>query len=306
MSKEHEGGFSGPRYYYRNSYSNYIVRWRPRTIPTFFYPLPLEFVATTSDDKAKIYGWFNDKSIKGLNVEGYLDVEHKVDKPKTIKRALFLGDSFLDIPHTDVPIETLPDFLRKALPAYWEVINIACGGWGTDQELLALVNDGIKYKPDYTILFFTPGNDLSNNLSHCALGKRKPKPYFEFSFGRLNLVSLQGGPQKISLVNRLRAKLYRYLMRFQIAKRVHLLQLRMQSLYFKGDDDFSLSHINAFIEPMSTRMQYGWKLTFAIIDEMHRICKKAGSKFAVFYNPHCVYYEGSGWLAGGGLLKRAP
>ncbi|MGO8823218.1 MAG: SGNH/GDSL hydrolase family protein [Desulfomonilaceae bacterium] len=43
-----------------------------------------------------------------------------------------------------------------------EVINIAYGGWGTDQELEALTNEGLLYKPNLIIVEWC-SNDLNDN-----------------------------------------------------------------------------------------------------------------------------------------------
>jgi lysophospholipase L1-like esterase len=43
-----------------------------------------------------------------------------------------------------------------------EVINIAYGGWGTDQELEALINEGLRFKPNLIIVQFCK-NDITDN-----------------------------------------------------------------------------------------------------------------------------------------------
>ena len=66
------------------------------------------------------------------------------------------------VPSDKVYTRVLEDMLRQ--DGYnVEVINIGYGGWGTDQELEALRNEGVRYKPNLVIIQFC-SNDLTDNL----------------------------------------------------------------------------------------------------------------------------------------------
>lgn len=76
-------------------------------------------------------------------------------------RILILGDSFTfgDEVSDD---ETYSYYLQEMLP-HTEVINKGVHGYGHDQMLILLKEEGVKYKPDIVILGFLPA-DMSRNL----------------------------------------------------------------------------------------------------------------------------------------------
>ncbi len=43
------------------------------------------------------------------------------------------------------------------------MLNLGVGGYGTAQQLLALQEEGLRYRPDLVVLAFYLGNDVSNN-----------------------------------------------------------------------------------------------------------------------------------------------
>jgi len=108
------------------------------------------------------------------NSHGWRDAEHQYQNSKGAFRILLLGDSntFGDI----VSVEnTYPRILEKLLRSRGlnvEVISIAYAGWGTDQELEALINEGVKYKPNLIIVQFCT-NDLTDN-DYYRLAQKDP------------------------------------------------------------------------------------------------------------------------------------
>ena len=78
--------------------------------------------------------------------------EHEYEKRPGTLRILTFGDSFTfgDEVSDD---ETWTYFLEKLLPGS-EVINFGVHGYGHDQMLLYLREEGIKYRPDIVILGF--------------------------------------------------------------------------------------------------------------------------------------------------------
>ncbi len=100
-------------------------------------------------------------------------------------RILAIGDSFMfgdEVANT----ESLPAQLELLLPGS-EVINLGVPGYGHDQMLIALQEEGLRYQPDVLLIGFVTG-DMDRNL----LGFRDyAKPRFELVDGSL---SLQGSP----------------------------------------------------------------------------------------------------------------
>ncbi|MFA5356360.1 MAG: SGNH/GDSL hydrolase family protein [Candidatus Omnitrophota bacterium] len=97
------------------------------------------------------------------NSIGFRDREHAIKKNNDIKRIMFLGDSYT----AGVPVDFVSDeeiFTRRfaeKVDAHdkFDVMNVSCPAWSTDQELLFLQNEGMNYRPDYIFLMIAP-NDI--------------------------------------------------------------------------------------------------------------------------------------------------
>jgi hypothetical protein len=111
-----------------------------------------------------------------INSKGLRDREYDFAKPTGVKRALVLGDSFTwgyGVSNDEIYTEVLEARPANASPS-WQVLNTAVSGWGTDQELLFLVDEGFKYSPDIVVLAFYLINDPINNSASPQYGLHKP------------------------------------------------------------------------------------------------------------------------------------
>ena len=98
---------------------------------------------------------------------------------RTRPRLLLLGDS-------QVEAVSLHDFNRAPGPSLqrylgrqghpWEVVSMGAGGWGTDQQFIALQHYFARLDPDAVVLFTTLENDVIENL-FCK-GSGGPKPTY--------------------------------------------------------------------------------------------------------------------------------
>jgi GDSL-like Lipase/Acylhydrolase family len=96
----------------------------------------------------------NSKGLRGVTEYAYARTPGK-------QRILVLGDSFTF--GTDVSDdETYSHYLEAALPNT-EVLNLGIQGYGQDQMLLYLKEEGVKYRPDVVILGFAH-MDIHRNL----------------------------------------------------------------------------------------------------------------------------------------------
>lgn len=129
-------------------------------------------------------GWSNipgaEMSTRGqkltINSKGLRDREYPYEKPEGTKRILVLGDSFTwgyGVADNEVFTELLEADLQGRQPEF-EVLNTGVLGWGTDQEYLYLVHEGLKYSPDYVILALYSVNDPRNNYYSMQGGLHKP------------------------------------------------------------------------------------------------------------------------------------
>jgi hypothetical protein len=115
-----------------------------------------ETVITTRDDRSIPIQ---------INSLGLRDTEHPYQKPPGVFRILMLGDSFTEA--LDVKLEESYPYLveqcltdRLNMPV--EVINAGVSGYGTPEEYLFYINEGVKYQPDLVVWMLYTGNDFTD------------------------------------------------------------------------------------------------------------------------------------------------
>lgn len=97
-------------------------------------------------------------------------------------RVVVLGDSFMEAQNI-----RLEECLAQQLESRWrdldaEVINLGVSGYGTIQEYLYLIEEGLRYEPDLVLLAFFGLNDLENNSAEFSAIHYGPRGIQ--SFGR--------------------------------------------------------------------------------------------------------------------------
>jgi lysophospholipase L1-like esterase len=139
---------------------------------------PEEIIFIPDPDSGEVYG-------SAANSHGWRDVEHQYQNSKGAFRILVLGDSITFGAAVSAE-NTYPRVLEELLQKQGfnvEVISIAYAGWGTDQELEALVNEGIKYQPNLVIVQFCKNDLTDNDYYKLALKDQLPerlglKPFY--------------------------------------------------------------------------------------------------------------------------------
>jgi len=91
------------------------------------------------------------------------DREFSVEKPKGVKRILILGDSYSanELMEAQYSFSEPLDYLLNKTGGRYEVINSGTPGYGTDQEYLQYLQEGVRLDPDVVIYLYC-GNDLSD------------------------------------------------------------------------------------------------------------------------------------------------
>jgi GDSL-like lipase/acylhydrolase family protein len=139
----------------------------------------------SSNVYSEAYGWELRKGFRGVdfgqwatvNRMGYRGPEHEYRKPPGRMRILMLGDSIAYGAGVRDD-ETFSALLERRDPPF-DVVNLAVGGYGTDQELIQLTQKGLRYDPDVVILNFCLFSDFVDDaLSHALFDARQPKPFF--------------------------------------------------------------------------------------------------------------------------------
>lgn len=124
----------------------------------------------------------NSKGIRGKN-------EYYKKNPNKL-RILVIGDSFT-FGEGVSDNETYSYYLQQMLPGT-EVINFGIHGYGHDQMLIYLKEEGIKYNPDIVILGYLYGDNIRNMLDFYYYAK----PKFELENGKLKLTNSPVLPPK--------------------------------------------------------------------------------------------------------------
>jgi lysophospholipase L1-like esterase len=113
-----------------------------------------------------------------INEKGFRGAAYDAPKPAGVYRIVVLGDSNgfgWGIPEGKQFSAILDESLKNV-----EVINLSLSGYGTDQEYLRFMKEGVAYKPDLVIVQVTP-NDFEE-IQH-PFFNQKPKPQFIISEG---------------------------------------------------------------------------------------------------------------------------
>lgn len=119
-----------------------------------------------------------------VNARGYRGALHPYDRKPGKARLLMLGDS-VAFGFGVRDFETFAFLLEHRSDRY-EVVNLAVEGYGTDQELLVLEGEGLRYHPDVVVLNVCVANDPLDNWLPTSWNWR-PKPHFTWDGRRLVL-----------------------------------------------------------------------------------------------------------------------
>ena len=200
------------------------------------------------------------------------------------KRILILGDSYVwgyGVGQSEV-------FSNPAVhQSKAELINFGVSGYGTDQEYLFYLREGVRFEVDEVVLAVTPYNDLENNLS--SKQYHKVKPYYTLAGSDLVLHNQHLKENKIqSVVNWLWAnsravnlmdKGYRTFQMWQFERQEYSGHVLANPQVFKAD-------------AVSVREEEGIQLTVSIIHALREAVLANGAQFSVVfipYKPHILH-----------------
>ncbi len=166
-------------------------------------------------------------------------------------------------------------------------------GYGTDQEYLALIHEGLSWKPEITLLLFTIENDVHNNSLAVGSSGNAPKPKFELINGNLaqTVYPVQRGFALRRVCDRI--NLFSLIRRYLALRQIKNLpyQLAVGSgldsthaqIAGEGKNHPAFGRpFTVFEEPRPPEVQAAWEVTLALMKAMNDSCRKAGSDFAVY------------------------
>lgn len=266
---------------------------------------------------------FNSRGIRGPESLGYA-------KADGVCRVLLLGDSFMEAVQVSDG-ETFADRLRALLESQLdrpvEVVNAGVAGFGTDQQLLWLREEGVKYAPDLVLLAVYPHNDFMNNAEVLESANQGGinKPFFALNGDGLQLRYFPYDPANVPAVSspfaevaaekvepgpltplggwlRANSALYRYAdPRIRIASprlaawlvRTGLISQGQESqLVAQGDGYVPLTY-RVYQSPPGPEWQEAIRLTRVLFGEIESVAQAMGAESAalVIPSPESVYPE---------------
>jgi hypothetical protein len=270
--------------------------------------------------KAPVIGWKLRGDPSEANEFGFRGHRWPARSKTTV---LLLGDSQVENgPFNDMPEVHLVDALKRLTNRDIRVVSVGSGGWGQDQELLALRTYLPEIKPQIVALWFTPVNDLWNNTFPTHFGTDGwPKPTFWLDGGELR------GPHApwmersdgrhlylLRLLDRARGRLpyvtdadweaklpapYQASpstggsvpsLRNFIARRRGI---NPQEVPYFDEENFSneKTHFSLGLYPRSPRLEYSARLTRALLLEISKLCQANGARFVVFLTDRFFHFE---------------
>lgn len=166
---------------------------------------------------SETYGWELRPGFRGewggksttVNARGGRGEEHPYEKASGRPRVVMLGDS-LAFGFQVADDETFSARIEAA--GRFDVVNLAVPGYGTDQALIRLEEEGLRYHPDVVVLNFCLENDIVDNVSSTFFYDGvHPKPYFRLEGGVLRKYDAHLGrsaPVRLALWLREHSRLY--------------------------------------------------------------------------------------------------
>ena len=235
-----------------------------------------------------------------INSKGLRDREYDYKKPEGIKRIVVLGDSHTwgcGVEDEERFTEVLEDNLLK----YFQVINMGVIGYGNDQELLTLKNEGVKYNPDIVIVAFSIQNDIRNNMK--SIGK----PMFILNNDNeliLTNVPVSRKSDDADTQNNLFVSFEKFLRKHSHA--YNFLYGRLLSSPFGKNLMVNLltklglaeeygQYSCIFSNTYTPEVQYGWNLTKAILKEIDTVAKENNAKTLIVLIPMQIHVNAELW-----------
>jgi hypothetical protein len=219
---------------------------------------------------------------------------------------VLLGDSQVEgmaLKMDQMPEARLESHLNE-LGRKVKVFTLGAGGYGQDQELLALEEYFKKYRADLVVIWQTPWNDVWNNVFNTHMFSPNPKPTFWLENGSLRGPT-EGLGQPMATSRFVLAAIWQRLV--GLPKRDKAWEKNLPEPYvaldhFDGpvktewqerwksnrgrmhDENLATekSHMAIMLSPRSKRMQYGLDLTRALQQRILESAQAHGGKMAIF------------------------
>lgn len=237
------------------------------------------------------------------NSHGIRGQERTYAKPPGVYRILIVGDSFVEgysVEENERVTEVLEGSLAAKMDRSVQVIALGTAGYSTDQELLWLESEGLKYQPDLVVLMFYYNDVWFNDQPSYWRGG---KPLFELDSGSLRLTNVPvsrkmfdesrdtvlqsdsnvqfAGPKIFNLVSRA----------FQnsnwrgIGAKLGLIQLPPEQSIITRYNVPVLNELTVYRKDAAPEISHAWDITRGLLKQMKTDSEKIGASFLIFYVP---------------------
>ncbi len=260
-----------PRYHTDYQYGRYTIRGiRPNA----------EFWHTSIDGSWKFI----------TNSKGFRNTkEFDYKKPANTFRVLSLGDSCTQGHEVrqDLTFSATLERLLNQHKSPSEVINTGVSGFGNDEELVLLENEGFKYNPDVVVLGFF-ANDYEDNVKSGLFGLDNNKQLIEKEYEHIPGVRIQNFIYHIPFVQWLSENSYFYSLLFNNTWNYFKFKLAEQAVQQANENNKANTATSGFEFAVATSIihsDYQIELAAALIERMQRFCTNMGIRFIVVDMP---------------------
>lgn len=250
-----------------------------------------------STDEYDVHLQYNSRGIRGPEIP--------YEKPPGTYRVVIFGDSFIEgysVNREARVAEQLEKLLTEQDPSRkYQVIALGTAGYSTDQELIWLESEGIKYQPDLVVTMFYMNDVWFNGQSKYWRGE---KPAYVLDNGELKLTNVPVPDPNAGKKEKKKesGRGLKYWIRAN-SKIMALVSLSLENspglrgvatslgLVAPRDDDEDdggpkvSDELSVFQKSPPVDTQRGWTMTEAILDEMDAVAQQAGADFVAFHIP---------------------
>lgn len=147
-----------------------------------------------------------------------------------------------------------------------EVINLGVAGYGTDQELILLQQEGVRYRPDLIVLVFVE-NDFLTNVQSSAYSIHHKPMYTMSDDGRPSLTNIPVPTQRIW--ERAASRIIRHSFVLNITAGAYF-TFKVESLFSSSTTRDSMKSLPFPRDPEE-------RITVALLLEIQEVAKKIGA-----------------------------
>jgi SGNH hydrolase-like domain, acetyltransferase AlgX len=228
-----------------------------------------------------------------FNANGWSGPVRPYAKPPGVTRIVVLGGSFVD-GYSVRTEDRLTEVMEANLGPKFEVINLGVVGYGTDQALLLLEQEGLKYQPDLIVLAFSY-NDVWRNGSRffANTNRRVQKPLFVAdAAGNLTLTNI---PVPLPLPTaQERWKVYS-LVRTVVKGNPLLHGMAMKAGMADTTGFIWGEEFPVYRRAESPAFAQSWAITQDLLRKMKQEAQQRGIGFVVFYIPPRIELSAEEW-----------